>query len=208
MASQIYSRIIRHGPHGSTSFISSQSSYIHGGGSSTFQSNDETQSSSNAWARGKFGIQCFSVEHPFSFMHAYPLDYWIHEIPKDPRISPRGSDLRAFRLILDVAPQTFGVPKSRTPEESTLTHGDILDAKARTGGPQAFQPPNGRSKQVPGVTRDKEEMTRGPYSEWYMSCFNGHTGSFKCMNLGDMLHVKRGSMLPRVTSTFHITPNW
>jgi hypothetical protein len=91
----------------------------------------------------EFDVRRFDTEHPFSFLHACPPESQIPELPKEPKISPRGSSLRAFQLTLDTASQTSRVPKSQTPEGSTLTRGDILDMEARTGGSRILLPPNG-----------------------------------------------------------------
>jgi hypothetical protein len=76
---------------------------------------------------------------------------WSLEFPKEPRISPRGSDLQAFQFTHDTASQTFEVPKFKTPKGTTLTHGDMLNAEVRTGEFRALHSPSGPSKKVPRV---------------------------------------------------------
>jgi hypothetical protein len=110
------------------------------------------------------GSLAFDAKQPFSFLHTYTPDSRIPELSKEPKILPCGSGLQAFQLILDTASQTSEVSKSRTPEVSTLTRGDLLNVEESTRGSRVLHPPNGPSKKVPGVTRGKEEMTHGPYS--------------------------------------------
>jgi hypothetical protein len=92
---------------------------------------------------GSLEFNASTLKAPFSFMHACPPESLISKLPKEPKISPHGFDLQTFQLILDIASKTSEVLKSQTLEGSTLTCGDILDVKARTGGSQVLHPPNG-----------------------------------------------------------------
>jgi len=153
------------------------------------------------------GSLVFDAEHPFSFLHTYPLESRILEFAKEPRISPCGSILWAFQLTHDTTSRTSRVLNFWTPEGSTLTCSDVPNTGARIGGSRALHSPNGPSKQVSGVTCRKEDITHGPYSGWHVSCLNGHIGSTKPMNLGDTWHVQHGSMSPKVTSLCHVISN-
>jgi hypothetical protein len=76
-----------------------------------------------------FGASVLNI--PFRF---YTLVHQSPEFMKDPEISPRGSDLRAFQITLDTVFQNFVVSKSRTPEGSTLAWVDVLDEMKKKFG--------------------------------------------------------------------------
>jgi hypothetical protein len=84
--------------------------------------------------KGNSTFGALALNAPFSFVHAYPPKSQDTELPKGPKISPRGSSLWSFQLIYDTIPQSSGVPKSLTSEGSTLARVDVLNAEARIGG--------------------------------------------------------------------------
>jgi hypothetical protein len=136
-----------------------------------------------------------------------PFSYCTHVLRspefldfRRPGISPRGSGLRAFQLTHDAASQTPGVRIPDFPKSRNLSMWWCARCRGKYGGSQILLLPIGPNRWVPEVTRDKEEMTRGPYSGWHVSCVNGHIGSVKCMNPGDKWHIKHGSTSPWMMS--------
>jgi hypothetical protein len=76
------------------------------------------------WTHRIEGSSTFGSEHLFFVLCMHSLESRNIKLPKEPKVSPLGSDLRVFQFICDSTPQTSEVPDNW---RVLLAWGDVLN---------------------------------------------------------------------------------